>query len=49
MANIGKITQVIGPVVDVSFEDSASGKLPNILDALEVDRGNGQKLILEVQ
>lgn len=49
MANVGKITQVIGPVVDVSFEESPSGKLPNILDALVVDRGNGQKLVLEVQ
>lgn len=49
MANVGKITQVIGPVVDISFEDSASGKLPNILDALVVDRGNGQRLVLEVQ
>src|ERR1700741_3143655 len=44
----GKITQVIGPVVDVRF-DVAGGKLPNILDALEIVRANGQKLILEVQ
>lgn len=49
MANVGKITQVIGPVVDVSFEESPGGKLPNILDALIVDRGNGQQLVLEVQ
>jgi F-type H+-transporting ATPase subunit beta len=46
MANIGKITQVIGPVIDVSFEE---GKLPNILDALEVTKENGQRVILEVQ
>ena len=46
MANIGKITQVIGPVVDVSFE---GGKLPNILDALELTKDNGQKVVLEVQ
>ncbi|HEY1039245.1 MAG TPA: F0F1 ATP synthase subunit beta [Bacteroidia bacterium] len=45
---IGKIAQVIGPVVDVAF-DLQGGKLPNILDALEIVRGNGQKLILEVQ
>ena len=45
MANIGKITQVIGPVVDVSFE---GGKLPNILDALELTKDNGQKVVLEV-
>ncbi len=44
----GKITQVIGPVVDVRF-DLSGGHLPNILDALEIVRGNGQKLILEVQ
>lgn len=44
----GKIAQVIGPVVDVHF-DVEGGKLPEILDALEIVRGNGQKLILEVQ
>ena len=41
--NNGKISQVIGAVVDVEFESD----LPLILDALEVDNG-GQKLILEV-
>ena len=46
--NSGKITQIIGPVVDVSFdEDGAS--LPNILDALEVTKTNGEKVILETQ
>jgi F-type H+-transporting ATPase subunit beta len=44
----GKVAQVIGPVVDVRF-DLEGGKLPNILDALEIIRGKGQKLILEVQ
>ncbi|MBT9393335.1 F0F1 ATP synthase subunit beta [Hymenobacter sp. NST-14] len=48
MANTGKITQVIGPVVDVSFAGEGS-KLPNILDALEVTKGNGQVVVLEVQ
>ena len=48
MANIGKITQVIGPVVDVSFSEEGAS-LPNILDALEVDKGSGQKVILECQ
>ncbi|WP_421977994.1 F0F1 ATP synthase subunit beta [Roseivirga seohaensis] len=48
MANIGKITQVIGPVVDVSF-DAEGSKLPNILDALEVTKENGQKIVLECQ
>ncbi|MFI5150676.1 MAG: F0F1 ATP synthase subunit beta [Bacteroidia bacterium] len=42
----GKITQVIGPVIDVSFD---GGKLPNILDALEVVKTNGQKIVLETQ
>ena len=45
---IGKIAQVIGPVIDVRF-DLEGGSLPNILDALEILRDNGQKLILEVQ
>jgi len=40
---IGKISQVLGAVVDVSFE----GELPSIMNALEVDN-NGNKLILEV-
>lgn len=48
MANIGKITQIIGPVVDVSFEDE-NATLPNILDALEIDRANGSLLVLECQ
>jgi F-type H+/Na+-transporting ATPase subunit beta len=41
--NKGKITQIIGPVVDVEFSD----KLPEILNALEVAR-EGKKLVLEV-
>jgi F-type H+/Na+-transporting ATPase subunit beta len=46
--NVGKVTQVIGPVVDVSFEGENS-KLPNILDALVVTKANGQKIVLETQ
>ncbi|RCR66901.1 F0F1 ATP synthase subunit beta [Larkinella punicea] len=46
--NTGKITQVIGPVVDVSFEGEGS-RLPSILDALEITKANGQKVILECQ
>ncbi len=42
--NIGKVEQVLGPVVDVKFE---STKIPNILNALEVDN-NGKKLVIEV-
>ena len=48
MANIGRIQQVIGPEVDVSLADENS-KLPEIYTALEVERSNGTKLILEVQ
>ncbi|MFY0626192.1 MAG: F0F1 ATP synthase subunit beta [Reichenbachiella sp.] len=48
MANSGKITQIIGPVVDVSFEAEGS-KIPNIMDALYVTKDNGQKIILECQ
>ena len=47
MPNIGKISRIIGPVVDVSFANDAH--LPKIYDALEVTKGNGQKVILEVQ
>ncbi len=48
MANTGKITQVIGPVVDVSF-DAEGSTLPNILDALHVNKADGTKIVLEVQ
>ena len=48
MANKGKVVQVIGPVVDVSF-DRESSKLPNILDALIINRPDGSKLVLETQ
>ena len=46
--NTGRITQIIGPVVDVSF-DSENTTLPGILDALEVTKPNGEKVILETQ
>jgi|GEM_PF-3488500 len=42
--NKGKIVQVMGPVVDVEFENN---DLPYIKDALEVDN-NGKKCIMEV-
>ena len=47
-ANIGNITQVIGPVVDVRFSTEGQD-LPNILDALEVTKSSGEKVILECQ
>jgi len=46
--NIGRIAQVIGPVVDIRF-DNKDAELPNIYDALEITRENGQKVILECQ
>ena len=46
--NVGIISQVIGPVVDVTFEKEGS-ELPNILDALEIKRSDGQSLIVECQ
>ena len=48
MANTGKVVQVIGPVVDISF-DTEGAKLPNILDALTIDKPDGTRLVLEVQ
>ncbi len=45
--NVGHISQVIGPVVDVSF--SAEVGLPAINEALTVQRPDGRDLIIEVQ
>jgi F-type H+-transporting ATPase subunit beta len=47
MPNVGKIKQIIGPVVDVYF--GGDSKLPEIFNALELTRENGDKLVLEVQ
>jgi F-type H+-transporting ATPase subunit beta len=43
MKNIGKIIQIIGPVVDVQFQ----GKLPEIYSALEIKTGDNSKIVLE--
>ena len=43
----GKISQIIGAVVDVTFEDGIS--LPDIYDALKVVRPDGTEVILECQ
>jgi F-type H+-transporting ATPase subunit beta len=45
---VGKIVQVIGPVIDVSFEKSG-GELPKIHDALEIKRDDGSTLVVECQ
>jgi len=48
MSNIkGKVSQVIGPVIDVSFEKGV--ELPSIFDALEVRKEDGSRVVLEVQ
>ena len=44
----GSIAQIIGPVVDVSF-DAGKADLPQIYDALIAKRENGQEVVLEVQ
>lgn len=43
--NTGKLTQVIGPVIDVRFQP---GQLPPIYNALEVERADKSKLVFEV-
>src|SRR6187551_2480388 len=45
MGKVGKIKQIIGAVVDVQFD----GTLPEIYNALELKRPNGDKLVLEVE
>ncbi len=47
MASKGKISQIIGPVIDVTFEKQED--LPNIYDALEVKTDDGGALVLECQ
>ncbi len=44
MPIVGKVSQIIGAVVDVVFED---GQLPEIMNALEIDRGEDGTLVLE--
>ena len=46
MANVGKIKQIIGAVIDVAFPH---GHLPEIYNALEVTREDGSMLLLECQ
>lgn len=47
---VGRISQVIGPVVDVYFQtENAAADLPQINDALHVKRSDGRILVLEVQ
>ena len=43
--NIGKITQIIGAVLDIRFTE---GNLPEIYDAIKIRRKNGETLVVEV-
>ena len=43
--NIGKITQIIGAVLDIKFE---AGNLPEIYDAINITREDGGRLVVEV-
>lgn len=43
--NIGKITQIIGAVLDIKF---AEGNLPEINDAIKVPTRDGKELVVEV-
>lgn len=47
VSTIGKISQVIGPVIDVTFENTE--KLPNIFDALVIHTEDGRKIVCECQ
>ena len=49
---IGHISQIIGPVIDVFFDtegQEAEKVLPKIYEALQIKRGDGRDLIVEVQ
>ncbi|MBE5879191.1 MAG: F0F1 ATP synthase subunit beta [Lachnospiraceae bacterium] len=45
MANIGKITQIIGAVLDIKF---AENNLPDINEAIKIDKQDGGVLVVEV-
>ncbi len=47
MVKTGKISQILGPVIDVSFDDYT--ELPSLFNALEVVQKSGQKVVLECQ
>ena len=45
---VGEVIQIIGPVVDISFE-RAGNEMPDIHDALEIKKDDGQVIIVECQ
>ena len=44
--NKGKISQIIGPVIDLEFNE---GELPAIFNSVKINREDGSELVLEVQ
>ena len=44
---IGKVAQIVGPVIDVEFPSGS--ELPKIYDSLEITQADGSLLVLEVQ
>lgn len=47
MPNEGKITQIIGPIVDVYFDTSQGAQVPQLLHALSIEKGDGAHVLLE--
>jgi len=43
--NVGKVTQIIGAVLDIKF---GNGALPEINDAIDIPKADGSKLVVEV-
>ena len=44
--NIGIVVQIIGPVVDIQFDED---RLPDLLNAIEIKRKDEESLIVEVE
>ena len=44
--NVGKVTQIIGAVLDIKFSD---GNLPEINDAINIPKKDGSKLVVGMQ
>ena len=42
--NIGKVVQIIGPIIDIKFSNN---NLPQLLNAIEINN-NGQRIVAEV-
>ena len=45
MKNIGKVVQIIGPVIDIRFDGE---DLPKLYNAINIDKGDGTYLVVEV-